>query len=195
MATLEQTMEAIENFARENMPEDIVHGWPHAERVIVYARMVNAEVEADWDVVQAAVLLHDIGYKIRRDNHHLLSSQVAHDFLIKSGIDHKTIAHIKECIVSHSRQFSLDKPISGEAKVVFDADGMDLFGPIGLIRGIVTVAMQNKGFGEIVSRLEWRIGQKDHFYSQTARRFAAENSKIIEDYLVALKSSLNRLNP
>ena len=180
-------------FAIENMPKDILHGYPHIKRVLKYADMVNKEVHADWNIVQISVLLHDIGHKIRTERHNELSAEMAENFLKAKKINPEMILNIKNSILTHSRQFAKEKPSSLESKVVFDADGMDLFGPIGLMRALLSYALKNKEFDCIIKKLEWRISQIPNFYSIFAKNFVKENSNIIKNYLKELQNQIKML--
>ncbi len=190
MHELKDLMPEIEKFAKEKMVKDILHGWPHVERVLKYASKVNKEMQGNWEMIKCAILLHDMGHKMSREKHNELSAQMAEEYLIKKSVHQDTIANIKNSILVHSRQFANQKPSTIEAEVVFDADGMDLFGPIGLLRGLLSCALRNEGFGCMIKKMEWRIAQKSNFYSKTAKKFVNGNSEIIENYLKELKDHI-----
>jgi HD superfamily phosphodiesterase len=194
MADLENIIPEIVEFAQEHLPNDILHGWAHIERVLKYARLVNKELHGDWGIIHAAILLHDIGHSEDREHHHEISAQKAEIFLKDKQIDDEIIFKIQECILSHSRQYAETKPGTTEAKAVYDADGMDLFGPIGLMRALLSCALQNKGFACILKKLQWRINEKRNFYSREARIFVEENSGSISNYLFRLQKQLEFLS-
>ncbi|MFX1294953.1 MAG: HD domain-containing protein [Promethearchaeota archaeon] len=183
-------MQEIEKFARENMVQDFLHGWSHIERVLKYASIINRGVNANWDIIKSAILLHDIGYGKDREKHHEISAVLAEEFLLTKEIDQDIISNIKHCIISHSRQFAKEKPLSKEAQVVFDADGMDLFGPIGLMRALLSCTLRNQEFECILKKLEWRLQECKNFYNKESKIFVAENSTIIKTYLFRLKKQL-----
>ena len=183
-------MNKIEIFAGEHVPGDLVHGWPHIERVLFYAERVNRELKADRDIVRAACLLHDTGHSIGKEQHHLHSRVLAETLLARLEIGPETIKHIAECIAAHSRQYSPEPPASPEARVLYDADGMDLFGAVGLMRGLLSAAEGNRGFPAIIKKLEWRLSQVDNFYSTCARGFVKEHAPLIRQFLEQLKQQL-----
>ena len=80
------------------------------------------------------------------------------------------------------------------AKIVYDADGMDLFGPIGLMRALLSCALRNKEFDCIIKKLEWRISEIDNFYSEFAKIYVKNNCEIIENYLKDLKNQIKLLS-
>jgi uncharacterized protein len=187
-------MPEIEKFAKSRMVKDILHGWPHIERILIYGENVNSELRGNWKIIKCAILLHDIGHTENRERHHEISAELAEEFLYSHGITESVILKIKKSILTHSRQFAHEKPATIEAKVVFDADGMDLFGAIGLMRALLSCALQGKDFDCIIKKLEWRLREKSNFYSQIAKKFVAEKCGIIEKYLMELKSQLNSLS-
>jgi putative nucleotidyltransferase with HDIG domain len=191
MDSLEAIMPAAEDFARENSVDNIVHGWEHTLRVIAFADEVNREVEADPNIVRCAVLFHDIGHRMRDEDHHIVSARIAYDFFIRKNIDRITIGRIRECIICHSRRYSTEKPLSQESRVLYDADGMDLYGPIGLLRALVSASTVWKGYSCIIEKLEWRVGQKANFYSRTGRQYVERNAGIIEAYLRELRETIS----
>lgn len=185
-----ELMDNIEIFAKNNMVDDFLHGWSHIERVIKYARNINEELNANWKITYAAILLHDIGHKYGDGHHNVKGSEIAYEFLKEIGIEEEIAENIKDCILTHSRQYSEKKPATLEGKVLFDADGMDLFGPIGLMRALLSCILNKKGFKCIVNKFEWRLKQRENFFSNKSKIFVRENSKIIESYLVELKNQL-----
>jgi len=190
MHSLNDIIKEIEKYAKKEMVSDILHGWPHVERVLKYALIVNEEMQGNWDIIKSAILLHDIGHKLKRENHNELSAQIAEKLLIEKSIQKSIINNVKKCILTHSRQFAHQKPSSIEAKVVFDADGMDLFGPIGLMRALLSCAQRNKGLECMIKKMEWRLAQKPYFFSKTAKKFVTENVTIIEKYLRDLNNQI-----
>ncbi len=191
MTKISNILEDVEKFTKDNMVEDNLHGWSHIQRVLKYASLINKEMRGDWNIIKTAILIHDLGHKRDRDKHNESSAKMAEEFLVAKNIDQDTISNIKHCILTHSRQFAEDKPNTVEAKVVYDADGMDLFGPIGLMRALLTCTLRNQEFECILKKLEWRLLEKKNFYSREAKIFVTENSSIIENYLFRLKKQLD----
>jgi HD superfamily phosphodiesterase len=190
MSELDTIISDIEIFAKQRMVKDILHGWPHIQRVLKYAQLVSKELGGHWPVVHAAVLMHDLGHAEDSSRHHEIGADIAGDFLKKKGISEKIVFHVKECILTHSRQLSLNQPSSIEAKILFDADGMDLFGACGVIRALLSCGLKHKGFDCMIKKLKWRLTERDNFNSKTALNFAHKNSGIIQTFLEQLKAQL-----
>lgn len=121
--------------------EDSAHGRDHVYRVLYQALdIARHEGSVDLDVLIAACLLHDIGRKEQFENpalcHARVGSEKAYDYLLSIGFGEKRAAHVRECILTH-RYRTDAPPESIEAKILFDADKLDVTGTIGIARTIM----------------------------------------------------------
>ena len=134
MPTIEQ--------ARQWYPEnDPVHGFDHVLRVTHMAERLARAEGADEEVVRAAALLHDAegsateGGDLGRVDHHQASAEFARQVLQEEGWDEERIAAVQHCILAH--RFREDTaPETLEAKILFDADKLDVIGAIGVVRTV-----------------------------------------------------------
>jgi uncharacterized protein len=130
----------IENYMLECM-NDSAHDKEHVYRVLYSALdIASQEKEVDMDVLIIACLLHDIGREEQFQNPKLCHARVgsvkAYHFLISHGYPEEMAAHIRECILTH--RFRSDNPPSSiEAKILFDADKVDVTGTLGIARTFV----------------------------------------------------------
>ncbi len=118
-----------------------VHDVQHVYRVLWAAlRIAKTKPKADMDVVILSVLLHDIGRlceeKQPGKSHAALGAEQAGPILEKLGWPQKTVHHVQACIRTHSYRQKLS-PQSLEAKILFDADKLDLCGAIGTARALL----------------------------------------------------------
>ncbi|NPA06244.1 MAG: nicotinamide-nucleotide amidohydrolase family protein [Chloroflexi bacterium] len=120
-------------------PSDEVHGWPHVERVLRWALALAEAEGADPDIVQAAVLFHDLPARGKattaRDAHHYAAAEHARTWLLEHGWPPERAAAVAEAILSH-RFREAKAPHTREAQVVHDADKLDAIGAIGAARAI-----------------------------------------------------------
>lgn len=90
-------------------------------------------------MVLAACLLHDIGRPEQFADptvcHALAGGEKAHRFLIENGYEPSFAAKVKACIETH-RLRANRPPQSTEAKILFDADKVDVTGTLGIARTI-----------------------------------------------------------
>lgn len=146
-----QTYNLIEQYMLSCMA-DSAHDKDHVYRVLYNALEIasgeGAEAEVDaaktpalnYDVLITACLLHDIGRKEQFEDPSLCHAQVggekAYRFLTEHGFAEEFAAAVKTCIQSH-RFRKNNPPTTLEAKILFDADKLDVVGAIGIARTLV----------------------------------------------------------
>lgn len=121
--------------------KDNVHDKLHVYRVVNYAAQIASETEnADFNVVITAALLHDIGRIDEFENqsicHAEIGSQKAKDYLLSIGYALSFTEKVEHCILSHRHKKGA-LPESLEAKILYDADKLDLIGCVGTARAIL----------------------------------------------------------
>ena len=117
---------------------DSAHDKEHVYRVLFNAlEIAKQEVDVDYDVLICACLLHDIGRQEQFKNPKLCHAQVgakkALKFLIENGFEEKFAEAVEHCILCH-RYRNNNVPQTIEAKILFDADKLDVTGAIGIAR-------------------------------------------------------------
>lgn len=117
------------------------HGPDHSERVYRTAMAIGKAMDARLDILAPAALLHDIGrrYESRSQGkmcHAAKGAELAAPLLDKLGYGTEDIKAICHCILAH-RYRSDVKPVSLEAKILFDADKLDSIGAIGIGRAFL----------------------------------------------------------
>lgn len=135
-----ETYRRIENYMLSCM-EDSAHDEEHIYRVLYNAlEMAKAEKAVDYDVLIAACLLHDIGRKEQFENpalcHAMVGGDKAYRFLMKNGFEEAFSTKVKSCIQTHRFRKSM-QPESVEAKILFDADKLDVTGALGIARTLM----------------------------------------------------------
>jgi uncharacterized protein len=121
-------------------PVDPVHGFDHALRVYRMAEILGEELGADLEILRAAALLHDAsgaapGETGLRGSHEHDSAELARKVLLEEGWDTERIAAVEHCIHTH-RYRNQEEPKTLEAKILFDADKLDVLGAFGVARTI-----------------------------------------------------------
>ena len=117
---------------------DSAHDAEHVRRVLFLAlEIAEAEPAADRDVLIAACLLHDIGREEQFRDPSLCHAQVgaekAYRFLLDHDFSENFAAHVRDCVRTH-RFRSGDPPSTIEAKILYDADKLDVTGAVGMAR-------------------------------------------------------------
>lgn len=120
--------------------KDSAHDKEHIYRVTNLALdIAKTELNTDENVLIVACLLHDIGRAEQDRNPKLCHAQVGADmayrFLISEGVSENEANKVKLCIASH-RFRGNHLPDSIEAKILFDADTIDVTGAMGIARSL-----------------------------------------------------------
>jgi uncharacterized protein len=199
----------IEKKARSFFKDvDGCHDWTHIERVARLALTIGAKEKADLDVLEIAVLLHDIGRKEEVENKGLFchaeeGSKMAKKILRDYDISKDDVENILHCIVTHRFRNS-HVPETIEAKVLFDADKLDSIGAVGIARDFVFAG--SAGSGNLYTGNEKRLAKlgkdlcytkedsaileyevklkkvKDKIITKTGKKFAQERHDFMEEY-------------
>jgi uncharacterized protein len=172
---------------------DGAHDEQHIYRVLYAALDIAAGYEIDQDVLIAAALLHDIGrdaqFKDSKLDHAIVGSEMAYAYLVELGWPKERAGHVKKCIAAHRYRKSCE-PDTLEAKILFDADKLDVTGTIGIARtlaykGIVGEPLYSlreegtvsDGDGDeqpsFFQEYQWKLKKVyDTFYTERARQLA-----------------------
>lgn len=135
-----ETFCLLENFMLSCM-KDTAHDKEHIYRVLYHGlEIAKTEEHVNYDVLIAACLLHDIGRKEQFDNpalcHAAVGGEKAYQFLAAHGFEISDAEQVKHCIQTH-RYRKNNPPQSLEAKILFDADKLDVAGAVGIARTLV----------------------------------------------------------
>lgn len=135
-----ETFRKLENYMLECM-KDSAHDKEHIYRVLYSALdIASTEENVDYDVLITACLLHDIAREDQNKNpeicHAEYGAEKAYKFLIENSFDECFAEKVKHCISSH-RFRKNNAPESTEAKILFDADKIDVAGTLGIARTLV----------------------------------------------------------
>lgn len=135
-----ETYLLIENYMRSCM-EDSAHDKEHIYRVLYNALdIARTQENVDYDILICACLLHDIGRKEQFENpglcHAMVGAEKSYHFLLKHGFDEEFAKQVSDCIRTH-RYRENNPPQSIEAKILFDADKIEVTGAIGIARTLI----------------------------------------------------------
>ncbi|MDD5368973.1 MAG: HD domain-containing protein [Anaerolineaceae bacterium] len=195
---------------------DPVHDFDHVLRVYRMAERLALAEGADLEIVRAAALLHDAqgsapgGESQERANHHHTSAEFARQVLLAEGWPEDRITAVQHCILSHRFRDPSEPPATLEARVLFDADKLDVLGAIGVTRTIAYAVLDGqpvyaepslqflqtgeKERGEPHSSYHEYIFKlskiKERLYTPTARRLAGERDRYLAGFYERLKAEM-----
>jgi uncharacterized protein len=120
-----------------NPGQSVAHRFDHLERVMRNARKIAATIEGvDYEILELAVLLHDVDQPAGRKAEHVeLSLRAAEEILRQAGCPSDRANNVLTVIAEHSTEHvSTIKPSTNEAKILFDADKLDGLAAVGVAR-------------------------------------------------------------
>ncbi len=190
----------IEGFVREKHAHNTGHDYSHiievTRRAIEIAQMLPEPV--DPFILVCGALFHDLGRVGVSTGamHGIRGAAFAEQFLKASWIDKETGKKIVRIITRHTPTSHMP-PETTEEKIVYDADTMDRFGWIGILRGIMgktgsiediiekVIAKRSKDYELLIFEESKEIGKEAHensiFFLNELRRALRERSKEIKE--------------
>ena len=192
--------------------EDAAHDKEHIYRVLYTAMdIAGTEENVDMDILIAACLLHDIGRKEQFENPQLCHAKVggekAYSFLRNNNFDERFCRQVQSCIETH--RFRKDSPPQSiEARILFDADKLDVSGAIGIARTLIYIGQvseplycvvdgkvspgdndpEHSFFTEYKYKLEKLY---DHFYTSRGKFLAERRKQAAESFYHSLYKEVN----
>ncbi len=124
-----------------DMMKDSAHDSLHVYRVLYQAlKIAKGYTEVNRDILIASCLLHDIGRQKQFENpklcHAVEGGKMAYEFMKGLGWSEEDCKHIQDCVTTH-RFRSDNQPETLEAKILFDADKLDVAGALGIARSLI----------------------------------------------------------
>jgi uncharacterized protein len=203
---MEDVKERAKSFFGDVNP---AHDWFHVKRVHELAIRLADEENADKEVVEAAVFLHDIG-RAKEDegeiqNHAEWGAEKAQEILEELDYSQDFIDKVSHCIRSH--RYSKDpEPETLEAKVLSDADNLDALGATGIARTFTYGGERDSVIADpelpaeedeseagatSLNHLEKKIlNLKDRMYTGTGEEFAEERHSYVEEFVKRFKDEM-----
>ncbi len=182
----------------------------HVDRVYNLAVHIAREENADLEVVKAAVLLHDIARAMEDqgqiDDHASEGARMAKRTLKDVGFPREKASQVLHCIEVHRFKKGL-KAESLEAKIVQDADRLDIIGAIGIARALTRGGWSNlpiydpqippkvrydgKSLTSVNHIFEKVLKVRDSINTRTARKIAEERHRFVEQFIDRLLKEWN----
>ena len=207
----QDTYDLLESYMLSCM-EDSAHDAHHIYRVLYNALLIaKEEAYVDHDVLIAACLLHDIGRKEQFADpalcHAAVGSEKARTFLLEQGYPETFAETVADCIRTHRFRKNAP-PQTLEARILFDADKLDVVGAMGIARtlayqGALGAPLYTKlpdgtvsdGTGDVPYSFfrEYKFKLEnlyDRFYTRKGRELAIQRRPAAEAFYHALYSEV-----
>jgi uncharacterized protein len=185
------------------------HDLSHTERVFKLCMKIAACEDADSEIIAIAALLHDVGRNEQDQSkgricHAESGARIAGVILQELGLSLERIQQVIHCIETHRFRGS-KRPLTKEARILFDADKLDSIGAIGIGRafqfaGEVGAKLHNGGIEiaktESYSREDTAYREftvklskvKDSMLTQEGRRLARERHRFMVEFFDRLSA-------
>lgn len=206
-----EAYQLLENYMLSCMG-DSAHDKEHIYRVLYSAlEIAKEEQDVDYDILICACLLHDVGRREQFENPSLCHAQVgaekAYRFLVEQGIGETFAAKVRHCILAH-RHRNNNEPETIEAKILFDADKLDVTGAIGIARTLFYKGRMSEPLYNVDEQGRVQDGTKDtspsffqeykykleniysHFYTKKGAEMAQARRQAAVDYYESLLSEV-----
>lgn len=134
------------------------HGLKHSDDLFELAKELvkKSGSNVDWEVLSAAILLHDIFAHNSKTHGKLACNYFAKNF--SSYFTQQQSNKIKEAILLHDNKSGkkMDKTSNTESKILYDIDNMDAFGIKGIYRYIAIYSMRGDDLKTIPANIKNR---------------------------------------
>jgi HD superfamily phosphodiesterase len=163
---------AIKTFAKSYYQKlDQTHGLEHFDRTLHIAKYLTQAEGANWTIVRYGAMLHQIH-----------NSKIVRIFLTKIGCDNEFIEKIVHCIGCISPKH-IKEAKTIEAKVVYDADKLQVIGPFGVIREMAYRKSLGESFREAYTHTR-RIEEKlfNTLQTRTAKKLAKNPHQLLNEF-------------
>lgn len=207
-----ETYTVLENFMLLCM-DDSAHDKEHVYRVLYNAlEIAKAETDVNYDILIGSCLLHDIGRKEQFENpalcHAMVGGEKAYHFLTKHNFESEYAEQVKHCIQTHRFRKS-NQPQSLEAKILFDADKLDVSGAMGIARSLIYKGIVSEPLYSMLPDGTVSTGENDtvpsffheykyklenlysHFYTKRGSELAKERQQSAVDFYNSLYHEAN----
>jgi uncharacterized protein len=196
-ARQKQVFEYVKKYFRENKPDQL-HDIDHIARVCFWVELLSKKESADPSITIPAAILHDIGIPKHGDEQHARKgAEMCKPVLKDFGYTDGEIEKIAQTISMHSTD-DPNPPTTIEGRVLFDADKLDAFGPVGLHRWFFEYAKRGYLHREVLEKIlqhiqKWKTRYGDPpFFTKTGKEIGKDKVKYIEDLCKEILRDLDK---
>ncbi|MAG08599.1 hypothetical protein CMO89_03935 [Candidatus Woesearchaeota archaeon] len=184
MILSEEQYKKIEEFALDKVSKlDYNHDHTHVIRTIKFVEILAKKENADVEVCRVAALLHDIGQSVERENHEERSTKMTREFLSSMNLPNDFVENVCHAIRCHQTSY-VKNAKTIEAKVVYDADKLQVVGVFGFCRVFTHFAVfQNFNLKDAVEKVKSTQGKKIlSLQTKSAKEMVSEPHKLMKEF-------------
>ncbi len=192
-------IQEIEAFIRDKHRHSEGHDYSHVLEVLRYSLKIAKAIE---DAVNPFILIcgalfHDIGRTYDEDGnmHGFIGGSITDMYLKSTWVKEEDACKIVRIVVRHTATSRIP-PETIEEKIVYDADGLDRLGLMGMIRGVMGKRGSIKEVLENRSKKRLRDYKRLYFdvSRQIGEQLYSETIDIVTKLLNALETRLKDIN-
>ena len=164
-----------------------IHKMDHISRVWRTSENLGKKLGADMEVMAAAVSLHDLARHYGLEIHGEESAKMAKPILSKLKFSIAKTEIVLDAISKHDYTTSPENRKSIESKILYDADKLDAFGHIGILRHIQFYYSKGMSIDEILKMMKKRWSG---VYLSESKKIGKKDFDITYNFFVKLKANL-----
>jgi uncharacterized protein len=160
----------IQQYAKDLTAGRLASGFDHSFRVYHFTRTIGEGMDYDDEVLHAACFLHDVEMSV---GHPKSSADKAEAILHETGFTPDKIPLVIDAILNHMPD---GKPVSTEAKLLFDANLLDSLGAVGFARLTIGAFIwyHYKTMQEVLTYVKRELSFTERLHFDKSRQIAAE---------------------
>ena len=216
---INKKIQQVEDYTKSIMNREVAHDFKHVDRVRNWAlQIAKKEGFEDLEAVEIAALLHDIGLlkADKRSLHGEVGAEMTTKFLKENNLlTQDKIAEICNAIKFHNKNREGEGKL---LKILRDADMMDLFGAVGIMRAFTSKSSKPEydvvnikgetwqmtavdfdkrfdsgiGIGNyIIDQINFQISCYDNLSTESARQFAKPLIEFMSNYIKQFDMEIN----
>ena len=169
MTTIDLIKKTAEYVKIKTSGEHTGHDWYHIERVLKMARHLQKKSGGDLELIELAVLLHDLGdmsnFEFENNRGTLIVDGMMDVLEIPDDMQARIIAVVTEARYAANET---KKPQSIEGKVLQDADWLDSVGALGVARTFATGGHIKRMLHDPMRKPRRKLKVEDYLYRKQA---------------------------
>ena len=178
--------EKIETYSKNKAGKEFASGFDHFNRVYSTSKKISSMVNYDDEILHAACFLHDIDLQEPRVR---MSAKRARKFLETIEFPKEKIEAVIDAIKAQAPSM---RPESMEAKLLHDADLLDLIGATGIVRLSATSATNKSTLQEALEFIKkYRDLAYKNLILDRSKELAEDKIKFMDDAIKQIEKELS----
>ncbi len=183
----------IKNYSWENLKFN--YRAEHTELVLSIGMQLGRKLEADMDIIRAAILLHDIGRNKVEKGHAKVGAQLASEILKKCDFPLEKIDAVTYAIGIHAG-WDESIPETLEARILWDADKLSKLGASVILHRAMRIPLKGKEIWDAAPEfnnwLKTAEFIKDHMKTPIGSKLAKERFHTLKMFVTALNREVSK---